>query len=199
FFLGLLINVFGIGLLKPNASAIVAHLYPEGGSRRDAGFSIFYMGINLGGFIGPLLVPWVAREYGWHLGFGLPALGMALGVIQFLWTRKYLRNAGSGLASDARQGSWPGVIFLVAATALVAALAASGTIHLNPNALGTAFSWLIALLAVGYFTYLVFFAGLDATERRRVYAVIALFIGGAVFYAGYEQMGASFNLFAQRY
>jgi len=199
FFLGLLINVFGIGLLKPNASAVVAHLYPEGGSRRDAGFSIFYMGINLGGFIGPLLVPWVAKEYGWHLGFGLPALGMALGVLQFLWTRKYLGNAGRGLASDARPGSWPAVIFLVGGTALVAVLAVSGTIQLNPNALATAGSWLIALLAVAYFTYLVFFAGLNTEERRRVYALIALFIGGAVFYAGYEQQGASFNLFAQRY
>src|SRR5882672_12405247 len=94
FFLGLLINVFGVGLLKPNISAIVAQLYPEGGSRRDAGFSIFYMGINLGATIGSFLVPEIAQSFGWGFGFGLPAVGMALGLAQFALTRKHLGTAG---------------------------------------------------------------------------------------------------------
>ncbi len=76
FFLGLFVITIGVGLLKPNASAMVASLYPEGGSRRDAGFSIFYMGINLGALIGPLLVGWFADRLGWRWGFALPALGM---------------------------------------------------------------------------------------------------------------------------
>ncbi|MGH8185211.1 MAG: peptide MFS transporter, partial [Steroidobacteraceae bacterium] len=75
FFIGLLIIVLGVGLLKPNISAIVAQLYPEGGSRRDAGFSIFYMGINVGSFFGQLIVPIAAVTWGWKAGFAVPALG----------------------------------------------------------------------------------------------------------------------------
>ena len=90
FFLGLGCNVLGVGLLKPNVSNTVGALYPEGGSRRDAGFSIFYVGINVGSFLGPIFVPVVARNYGWHAGFALPAVGMLFGVAQFLATRRYL-------------------------------------------------------------------------------------------------------------
>ncbi|HEV7137517.1 MAG TPA: oligopeptide:H+ symporter, partial [Steroidobacteraceae bacterium] len=93
FFLGLVFNVLGVGLLKPNVSTTVGELYPEGGSRRDAGFSIFYVGINVGSLFGPMFVPIVAQRYGWHAGFGLPALGMLLGVAQFLVTRRYLGRA----------------------------------------------------------------------------------------------------------
>jgi proton-dependent oligopeptide transporter, POT family len=199
FFLGLLINVFGVGLLKPNISAIVAQLFPEGGSRRDAGFSIFYMGINLGSFIGSWLVPLCAHHYGWHAGFALPAVGMLLGLTQFLGTRRYLGARGINLAADARRGSWLPIVLLLIGIASVAALAFTGTISLDANVIAYACSWLIGLLATAYFTYLLFFAGLTGVERHRVYVLIALFVGCAIFFAGYEQMGASFNLFAARY
>ena len=199
FFLGLLTNVFGVGLLKPNVSAIVAQLYPEGGSRRDAGFSIFYMGINTGSFFGSWLVPLIGYEYGWHVGFTVPAVGMLLGLAQFLWMRRYLGHCGLALAADARQASWWPVVLFVLGVLSVAVLAAGGAIRLDANAIGTACSWAIGLLALAYFTYLLFFAGLAPEERRRVYVLIALFIGCAIFFAGYEQMGASFNLFAARY
>ena len=199
FFLGLLINVFGVGLLKPNVSAIVAQLYPEGGSRRDAGFSIFYMGINTGSFLGSLLVPLFAAKYGWHWGFALPAVGMLFGVVQFLKARHHLGGAGVGLAPDAQRASWLPIWLFVAAVAGVAALAVKGTITLDANLLSAATSWLIVVLAFAYFTYLIFFAGLTREERNRAYVLIALFVGCAIFFAGYEQMGASFNLFADRY
>jgi proton-dependent oligopeptide transporter, POT family len=199
FFLGLLINVFGVGLLKPNISAIVAQLYPEGGSRRDAGFSIFYMGINLGSFLGSFLVPLFAAKYGWHWGFSLPAVGMLLGLVQFLKTRRYLGSCGVALAPDAKRGSWLPIVLFLAAVAVVAALAASGAISVNPNAVATGASYLIGLLAFAYFTYLLFYAGLTREERNRAWVLVALFAGCAILFAGYEQMGASFNLFAQRY
>jgi proton-dependent oligopeptide transporter, POT family len=199
FFLGLLINVFGVGLLKPNISAIVAQLYPEGGSRRDAGFSIFYMGINLGSFLGSFLVPLFAAKYGWHWGFSLPAVGMLLGLVQFLKTRRYLGSCGVALAPDAKRGSWLPIVLFLAAVAVVAALAASGAISVNANAVATGASYLIGLLAFAYFTYLLFYAGLTREERNRAWVLVALFVGCASFFAGYEQMGASFNLFAQRY
>ncbi len=199
FFLGMLLNIFGVGLLKPNVSAIVAQLYPEGGARRDAGFSIFYMGINTGSFLGSLLVPLFAARYGWHWGFALPAIGMVFGLAQFLKSRHHLGTAGRELAPDATRASWLPVIALFMAVAVVAGLAVAGVIRLDAQMLSAAVSWLIGVLAVVYFTYLIFFAGLTVEERRRAYVLIALFIGCAIFFAGYEQMGASFNLFAQRY
>jgi len=197
FFVGLVVIVCGVGLLKPNISAIVAQLYPEGGSRRDAGFSIFYMGINLGAFLGSLLVPIVAAKFGWSVGFALPALGMLFGLIQFRLTRGYL--AESGAAPPGKRATWWPVTAFVAIIALIAALAFTGRMKLNPVEISLTANWAMVALAAGYFAYLLWFAGLDRTEHNRVWAMIALFIGCAMFWAGYEQAGASFNLFAERH
>jgi proton-dependent oligopeptide transporter, POT family len=199
FFLGLLTAAFGVGLLKPNISAIVAQLYPEGGSRRDAGFSIFYMGINLGSFFGSTLVPLCAARYGWHAGFALLAAGMTLGLVQFLWTRGSLGQRGLHLAADAHPGSWWPVVLLVSAVLALVALQMLGSVSLNPNVLAVVVSWMITILAIAYFAWLLLFAGLSSQERSRVYVMMALFAGCAVFWAGFFQMGTSFNLFAARY
>jgi proton-dependent oligopeptide transporter, POT family len=198
FFVGLLVIAMGVGLLKPNVSALVASLYPEGGSRRDAGFSIFYMGINLGAFIGSQLVPWFAKWFGWHWGFALPAVGMAIGIAQFRWTRRYLNGAGMPPGAQQR-GSWTPVIVLLGIVAAIVIAAATGALAINPVALSNAATWAYAALGIGYFVYLIFFAGLDRTEVRRAWVMVALFIGSVMFFAGYEQQGASFNLFADRY
>jgi POT family proton-dependent oligopeptide transporter len=199
FFFGLLVSTLGVGMLKPNASTIVAQLYPEGGSRRDAGFSIFYMGINTGSFGGSIFVPLVAQYFGWHVGFALPAAGMLIGLVQFLATRRYLGGRGVERAPDAKRGSWTPVIVLVTAIALIVGLALNGTLQIDADAIGNAATWVFSALALGYFAYLAFFAGLDTIERKRVFAMVALFIGSTMFWAGFEQMGASFNLFADRY
>ena len=94
FFLGLILIVIGTGLLKPNISSIVGQLYAPGDSKRDAGFSIFYMGINIGAFAAPLLTSSVA-EYNWHLGFGLAGFGMVLGLIQYRLTAGALADVGN--------------------------------------------------------------------------------------------------------
>jgi proton-dependent oligopeptide transporter, POT family len=198
FFIGLLVIAMGVGLLKPNVSALVASLYPEGGSRRDAGFSIFYMGINLGAFVGSQLVPWFAHWFGWHWGFALPAVGMAIGIAQFRWTRQYLNGAGMPPPAE-RRGSWTAVIVLLGIVAAVVIAAATGALMINPVALSNAATWAYAALGIGYFVYLIFFAGLNPTEVRRAWVMVALFLGSVMFFAGYEQQGASFNLFADRY
>jgi proton-dependent oligopeptide transporter, POT family len=198
FFIGLLVVALGVGLLKPNVSALVAALYPEGGSRRDAGFSIFYMGINTGAFLGSLIVPLLARDFGWRFGFALPALGMAFGIAQFLWTRRYLGGAGLTVAPGNR-GSWTPVVLLAALTAAVVLLTVSGVLRVNAALLASCASWAYAALAVGYFLYLLWFAGLKGDERRRVLVMVALFAASVTFWAGYQQQGASFNLFAARY
>jgi POT family proton-dependent oligopeptide transporter len=201
FFCGLMIIVVGVGLLKPNISAIVAQLYPEGGSRRDAGFSIFYMGINLGAFIGSLLVPEVAQRFGWGMGFALPAVGMALGLVQFALTRKYLNGAGEAPAALATHGraSWTPILIGGALLVLVVLLGVTGVLRVNPVAVSNGATWVIFAFAAFYFIYLGFFAGLSLDERKRVVVMFVLFIACAMFWAGFEQAGASLNLFSDRY
>jgi proton-dependent oligopeptide transporter, POT family len=199
FFLGLTSITFGVGLLKPNISALVANLYPEGGSRRDAGFSLFYMGINVGALLGALLVPICAMRFGWHWGFALPAAGMFLGLVQFLLTRHYLSASDLRTPVNTTLRSWLPVFCFLLAVVLIAALAITGTVTINPQAVATAASWLIGLLAAACFVYLVFFAGLSGKERNRVYVMIALFVASTMYYAGQEQTGTSLTLFAERY
>ncbi|MEJ1964358.1 MAG: peptide MFS transporter [Gammaproteobacteria bacterium] len=204
FFLGLISIVFGVGLLKPNISAIVAQIYPEGGSRRDAGFSIFYMGINVGAFLGSTIVPILAQSYGWRAGFAAPAVGMALGLVQFMMTRHYLGAAGVAPgASQADPASnrraWTGLIALTVALVAICGAAILGILKIDPVALLSGSFWAMVAFSIGYFIYLLFFAGLNTVERKRVLVMIALFVACAMFWAGFEQTGASLNLFADRY
>jgi POT family proton-dependent oligopeptide transporter len=209
FFLGLLVIVLGVGLLKPNISAMVASLYPEGGSRRDAGFTIFYMGISVGALLGSLLIPLCAARFGWRFGFALPVVGMLFGLAQFMLTRRWLGTSGltpsgltpSGVRAASRKGmrAWLPVILFILAVLIIVELLFTGQVVIDPVAISAAASWVMALFAAAYFVYLLAFAGLSAEERRRVYVMIALFIGYATFYAGFEQGGASLNLFAERY
>ncbi len=197
FFVGLTIIVFGTGLLKPNISAIVAQLYPEGGARRDAGFSIFYMGINTGAFLGQMLIPIIAAYSGWKVGFAVPAAGMLLGLVQFYYGRKYLTRTSADIVGE--RGRWWPVHSLVVIVAAVIVLAFQGVITFDPVVIARSANWVMIALATAYFAYMLFFAGLDAIERGKVIVMIALFIACAMFWAGYEQAGASFTLFAQRY
>jgi POT family proton-dependent oligopeptide transporter len=207
FFLGLLTIVLGTGLLKPNISAIVAQLYPEGGARRDAGFTIFYMGINSGALIGPLACGWLALRHGWHAGFLFAAFGMLLGVAQFAWFRHSLGEAGRNpLAAKSdvpRPGihphalRWLGGIAL--GVALLVALVWSGALPVAAVTLQHGTTWAIVALSVLYFGYMFFGAGLTAAEKQRTGVLVLLFVSCAVFWSGFEQAGSSFNLFAERY
>jgi len=102
FYVGLSLIVIGTGLLKPNVSGIVGALYDPADTRRDAGFSIFYMGINLGAFIGPLIAGWLAQKVDWHLGFACAGVGMSLGLVQYALGRRRLQPAIERLARRPR-------------------------------------------------------------------------------------------------
>ncbi len=103
FYAGLSLIVMGTGLLKPNVSGIVGSLYEPSDTRRDAGFSLFYMGINLGAFIGPLIAGYLAQKVDWHIGFACAGVGMTAGVVQYILGRKRLQPAVERLERQRRE------------------------------------------------------------------------------------------------
>jgi len=204
FFAGLILIVCGTGLLKPNVSAVVGDLYPEGGARRDAGFSVFYMGINLGAFIGPLIVGYLGENIGWHLGFSAAGIGMVLGLIQYKLGDKYLGSAGL-LSEEAQRetgSAWRmfamGVALVVVVGAALFGLSSAGTLPLTLQGAAQATGVVIVSLAAIYFIVALLFFGLDADEKKRVILIFLLFLGSAMFWSGFEQAGSSMNLFAER-
>ncbi|HLF10240.1 MAG TPA: peptide MFS transporter [Gammaproteobacteria bacterium] len=202
FYGGLLLVILGTGLLKPNISAIVGGLYPPGDPRRDSGFTIFYMGINVGGAIGPLICGWLAGE-NWHYGFAAAAFGMLAGLIQFKLTRSQLGTVG--LTTESR----PSERLRTTAWSIIAAVLAGALLLLwggvdgwwRFDAVRLAGGTAVALVAAtaAYFGY-VFFAGkLSREERNRIVVIVVLVFAGAMFWAGFEQAGSTLNLFAERY
>jgi POT family proton-dependent oligopeptide transporter len=200
FFLGLILIVIGTGLLKPNISVLVGELYPEGGARRDAGFTIFYMGINIGAALGPLVCSALGEKVNWHLGFAAAGVGMLAGLVQFWRTQSRLGTAGLKRETKPLPKTQRTVILAVlAAAATTILLGVFGVIRFDPVDLARVATGVIVAVAVLYFGAVFFLGGLDAMERRRVGVIVVLFLSSAVFWAGFEQVGSSFNLFTERF
>ena len=201
FFLGLLLIAIGTGLLKPNVSTMVGDLYPEGGARRDAGFSIFYMGINLGAFIGPLLAGWLGETYNWHYGFSVAGFGMVLGVIQYRLGARHLGDAGllpSDLSKDVLKKKTLVTYVVLIASFILATIA--GTIllqRISLEALAQRLGVSIIIIAVLFFAYLLIFTNHTKIEKKRLVVIFWLFILSALFWSGFEQAGSSLNIFAR--
>ncbi|MEO7217874.1 MAG: peptide MFS transporter [Gemmatimonadaceae bacterium] len=199
FFVGLVLIVMGTGLLKPNISAIVGDLYPDGGARRDAGFSIFYMGINVGSLIAPLVTGFLGERVGWHWGFGAAGVGMIIGLITYR-ARVTPTLGPIGAVSTAPPEEQRRVRLItiagVLAIAAIIVLVAAGVIHINAVALAERMSIVMLALAVVYFSYLFFFARLTTDEKKRVGVIVVLFVFATIFWAGFEQAPTSLNLFA---
>lgn len=205
FFLGLILIVLGTGLLKPNISAIVGDLYPEGGARRDAGFSIFYMGINTGAFAGQLVTGWLGERVSWHYGFGAAGIGMLAGLLWF-WLRAQatLGPIGTDIVKDpdpAVQAKREASVRMwsvggIAVLAIVFAAASTGLLTLSPRAIGQSMTVVLVGVAVAYFSYIFAFGGLDSDEKKRVGVIFVLFVFAAIFWAAFEQAPTSLNLFA---
>ena len=200
FFVGLLVIALGTGLLKTNSGSLVAELYPEGGARRDAGFTVFYVGVNIGAFLGPLITGALALKYGWTTGFFAAAVGMTAGVMQFLWGRSLLGTAGRTPAGGGvSPGSMRGAVIAVAAPMVLVVLFWSGTIHVDPVSLANITTQVVIGIAGLFFAYLLIGARLTSAERQRVVVMIILFIASSLFWAAFEQGGSSLTLFAQRH
>ena len=205
FYAGLVLIVVGTGLLKPNVSAMVADLYPEGGSRRDAGFSVFYSGINVGALVGPLVCGFLGEKVNWHLGFSAAGVGMVLGLIQYRYGGKYLGNAGmrrgdvSAAADRSSQRNLAiGVGVVLGAVALAIGLQAAGILNLTLYGVAKGTGYFMLGLAILYFASVLLFGKLSTAEKKRIVLIFVFFMAAVLFWAGFEQAGSSMNLFAER-
>jgi proton-dependent oligopeptide transporter, POT family len=183
---GLVLIAIGSGGVKATATSLVGTLYAEGDERRDAGFSLYYLGINLGALLGPLLTGLLQSSRGFHWGFGLAAAGMALGLIQYSIGRKNLPESAREVPDPLPRARLPLVVGVaVGALALVAALALTGV--LTADRLAGIVVALSAVAALAYFAIILASRHVTAVERRRVLAFIPMFLASAAFWSLYQQ------------
>ena len=212
FYAGLILIACGTGLLKPNISAMVGQLYTEEDKRRDSGFSIFYTGINLGAFLAPLLVGFLAQSktfknfiagFGlnpnssWHWGFGAAGVGMTLGIIQYLLGQKKLATVGGKPdipVATAETGG--GIDYLTLVLALVGGAIGAGLGLYYGEALISALFPTVVGFFFGYLLGII--RHLKGEEFRRVIVIFILFVFSILFWMTYEQAGSSLTLFADR-
>ncbi|TEU28975.1 MFS transporter [Acinetobacter seifertii] len=208
FYLGLVLIVLGTGLFKTCISVIVGTLYKTHDARRDAGFSIFYMGINMGSFIAPLITGLLVQNHGWHLGFGIGGIGMLIALLIFrffalpqLQTFNELRqetNTCNKPVVDNKNA--PKIVFsFLFVVAMIIALTLLGIIHINPVVVATYLTVGIGLGIIAYFAYLLLFLNLDQNDKFKIIICFVLLITSALFWSAFEQKPTSFNLFAQDY
>ena len=206
FYLGLVLIVIGTGLLKGNVSVIVGRLYGADDERRDAGYSIFYMGINTGAFIAPLICGYLGQRVDWHLGFGAAGVGMTIGLIQYSLGRKHLGDAGRypadagsprAVAQQRRQAIlWSSIA--TAALVLGGLAIYTGLLPITPTQLSDLAGYFLLGLTVAFFGWLFLSPGWTARERKQLYVVGILFLAAALFWSEFEQAGSTLNLFADR-
>lgn len=204
FFLGLVLIVLGTGLLKPNISAMVGGLYRQGDPRRDAGFSIFYMGINIGAFTSPLVTGFLAQHsafksiltswgmnpaHSWHWGFGAAGVGMVFGLAVFVAFAKNLRDVGG--PPTRAPGAWKTPLLAMIGTLGLWAVA---TLSDRPG-----FTWLRLLFILVPIGIMLWFGFSKDSEIRKIGAIFYFFVGAFIFWALFEQAGSSLNLFADRF
>ncbi|MGE3403393.1 MAG: peptide MFS transporter [Vicinamibacterales bacterium] len=206
FYVGLLLIVIGTGLLKGNVSVIVGRLYSADDARRDAGYSIFYMGINVGAFTAPLICGYLGQVVNWHLGFAAAGIGMTLGLIQYSFGRRHLGEAGlypaeAGSAAEAarRRRQVVGWTMAFAAAVIVFAVGAyTGVIPVTPTQVSDFAGYFLLISTLAFFGWLLFSPGWTAEERKRLVVITVLFLGAALFWSEFEQAGSTLNLFADR-
>jgi POT family proton-dependent oligopeptide transporter len=205
FYLGLFLIVIGTGLLKGNVSVIVGKLYSQADNRRDAGFSIFYMGINLGAFIAPLICGYLGQQINWHFGFAAAGVGMTAGVIQYVLGARNLGDAGqlpapgtpAQVARWRRQAQLAGGV-LVALVLIVGVGGYTGLVPISARQVADAAGVLLLVVTLGFFAWLYSSSEWTPDERKRLYVIGVLFFAAALFWSVFEQAGSTLNLFADR-
>lgn len=184
---GLVFIALGSGALKANASSLLGTLYDAGDPRRDGGFTLFYLGINIGAFTGPMITGLLQTSVGFHYGFGAAAIGMALGLTQYVIFRRNLGDHGRVVANPLPRSAVPKALLIAGAGIVVIAGAfVTGLVRLDN--LSQVTTVLIVVASVGYFTAMLKSPKVDALERTRVRAFIPLFIANAVFWSLFQQI-----------
>ncbi|TWX54073.1 peptide MFS transporter [Colwellia hornerae] len=200
FFIGLIVVILGTGLLKPNIGAMVGQLYSDEDVRRDSGYAIYYMGINLGSVIGYAVCGYLMENVGWHWAFGAAAVGMALGLIQYKITTPKLQGIGEKpvypMSDKAQKTSWA-IIGIVLAFVTYATF--QGLITIVPVTVAQYVAVAFSTIFVIYYAVIYFGSNLTQNEKKKLWALLLICIASACFWSGFEQAGSSMNLFARDY
>ncbi|MGH7583179.1 MAG: peptide MFS transporter [Gemmatimonadales bacterium] len=219
FFLGLALVVTGTGLLKPNISTMVGQLYAPADQRRDAGFSLFYMGINLGALIAPLVTATLAQsdwfkgvlsgwgirpQYSWHWGFAAAAVGMFFGLVWYVIDRRTLGEAGlhpapvggPEEAAAVRRSLIRGLVLVPGVLLILTLLRIAGILTFSIESLSSSFGVVLVFAVIAFFAWLFGSGNWTPEERKRLVVVAVLFFAEAVFWSVFEQAGSTLNLFA---
>jgi POT family proton-dependent oligopeptide transporter len=194
FFVGLGLIVLGTGLFKTCISVLVGRLYTDDDSRRDGGFSIFYMGINIGAFVAPLITGWLVDDFGWHWGFGAGGVGMLIALLIY---RIFAKTIFDQLTHTPTTLARRQLLQVVVSTVVICGLLALVLVNVDPIRLATVMTSLIVLLIVAYFAFLLLAQGLTRLEQKKLILAAILFVAATIFWSANEQQPTALNLFAQ--
>jgi POT family proton-dependent oligopeptide transporter len=194
---GLVCIALGSGGVKANATSMVGTLYDAGDPRRDGGFSLFYLGINLGAFLGPLLTGLAQTELGFHYGFGLAAIGMTIGLVQYVMGRHRIPPEARVVPRPLPVSQY--LRWIVVAVGLVAVIAGGAlTGLLTAENLSDVVVWTVLLASVAYFAVILSSRRITSAERSRVVAFIPLFVTSTAFWALYQQQFTVVPIYADK-
>jgi POT family proton-dependent oligopeptide transporter len=196
FLVALLSIAIGTGFLKTSCTTTVGFLYPQGDPRRDGGFSLYYVGINIGAGIAPLICGYVGQRINYRYAFALAGLFMLAGLVQFVLTRGYLRGAGQAPALAAGAGERKKLAYGLAAVLSASGLVAAFRVPIQRVADGFAILLLAAVVVT--FAGLLLSKDYTSVEKKRIQVILVLFLGSALFFSIFEQAGSTLNLFADR-
>ena len=202
FILGLALVAIGTGLLKPNISSIVGQLYADNDERRDSGFTVFYMSINIGSMLGFAVCGYLGERIGWHWGFGAAGIGMLLGVLQFIFFKDNLGEAGlypNSMSQERRQSLKFWTISTILFFLVIVLTGMLGIWNVDPVFFAERFRDFLVVISFVYFGYLFFFAGLTSNEKKNVLMLLLLFVGAAAFWSGFDQSAGSLSIFTRDY
>ena len=195
FVASLLLMAVGTGFLKTSCTTVVGFLYGEKDVRRDSGFTLYYVGINIGAGLAPLLLGYVGQTIDYRYAFGLAGLFMIAGLIQFQMTRKYLGDAGRLPAKSTPQDRR---VLGIGSGVLAAALVALLLVRPALEKVADGFGGLLVIAVVVTFGALILSKDFTPVEKKRIYVILVLFIASAIFWSIFEQAGSTLNLFADR-
>jgi POT family proton-dependent oligopeptide transporter len=203
FFFGLAFVVLGTGLLKPNISALVGGLYEKKEELKQSGFTLFYMAINVGSILGFFICGYLGEKIGWHYGFSAAGFGMALGIIRYKYSLPILGKIGLKpnlkITNSEKRRDIRLILFSLTLIFIFLLSGIFGVIKVDPIPLANILTLVIASIAILYFLYIFLFGNLNTKEKKNICMIIILFISSAFFWAGFDQAGSSFSIFAKEY